>query len=117
MNQAMRNAYRKFRKASELSYLEWWFKNPTVEPRLNETAFSSRETRDLFHVFKLNRRHNNGQYINGTEILEALAKSDRYEYLLEKPEMLIDIMTGDKYSFNCLESFRVTEKWLAERRK
>lgn len=115
MSEANREAYVKFRRASELSYLEWWFKNPTVEPMISEKDFSSRVTRDLFHVLKLNRRHNGNRFMNQTEILQALAKNEKYTYLLNEPDLLIDVMSGDKYSFNCEESFRVTEKWLAER--
>ena len=117
MSEANREAYVKFRRASELAYLEWWFKNPTVEPMISEKDFSSRVTRDLFHVLKLNRRHNGNRFMNQTEILEALANNERYTYLLDEPNLLIDVMSGVKYSFNCEESFRVTEKWLAERGK
>lgn len=112
-----REDYIKYVRASELSYLEWWFKNPTVEPKISEKDFSSRVTRDLFHVLKLNRRHNGNRFMNQTEILQALANNEKYTYLLNEPDLLIDVMSGVKYSFNCEESFRVTEKWLAERGK
>lgn len=113
-----RNAYYKLRKSFEMSYLEYWYKHPEVEARLTERNFASKETRDLFHIFRLNREHNHGRYINGCEVLDALAddRNKRYEYLLNCPELLIDVMSGEKYSFNCIENFRITEKWLAERR-